>query len=69
MSPEHPRRLSDKIAAAHEQACDQGKAEVARHLLQALELELSAHGGTTDHRSVDSMIEAAFTRQQRLDAA
>lgn len=68
MSTEQPRRLSDKIAVAHQQACEQGKADVARHLLQALELELSAHGGTTDPRSVDSMIEAAFTRQQRLDA-
>lgn len=68
MSTESVRRLSDKIAFAHEQACEQGKADVARHLLQALELELSAYGSALDQRSVDSMIEAAFARQQRLDA-
>lgn len=66
-----PRRLSDKIVAAHEQACAQGKAEVARQLLYALELELSAHGGAnvSEHRSVDKTITAAFARQQQLDSA
>jgi hypothetical protein len=61
------QRLSDKIIAAHEQACAQGKAEVARHLLQALELELSAIGGAQDEaRDVDADVEAAFRRQQAL---
>ena len=64
------RRLADKILAAHEQACQQGKVEVARHLLQALELELSAHGGSgvEESRHVDAALEAAFARQNALDA-
>lgn len=64
------QRLSDKIVAAHEQACSQGKVEVARHLLQALELELSARGGADgDDREVDAAVEAAFQRQRELDPA
>lgn len=64
------KRLSDKIIAAHEQACEQGKAEVARHLLQALELELSAIGGDSqDTRDVDAAVAAAFQRQQTLSPA
>jgi len=63
------QRLSDKIIAAHEQACDQNKAEVARHLLQALELELSSSGGPkAEERAVDDAIRAAFERQQALDS-
>jgi hypothetical protein len=64
------KRLSDKIIAAHEQACAQGKAEVARHLLQALEMELSAIGGANqDTRDVDAAVAAAFQRQQALTPA
>lgn len=64
------QRLSDKIIAAHEQACQQGKPEVARHLLQALELELSSIGGPKDdERTVDDAIRAAFERQKTLDLA
>lgn len=64
------QRLSDKIIAAHEQACQQGKPEVARHLLQALELELSSIGGPKDdERAVDDAIRAAFERQKTLDLA
>ncbi|MBK1670793.1 hypothetical protein CKO28_22510 [Rhodovibrio sodomensis] len=60
------KRLSDKLIAAHEQACAQGKAEVARHLLQALEIELSAIGGREETRDVDAAVTAAFQRQQAL---
>lgn len=69
MTEAQPRRLSDRIVAAHEQACAQGKTEVARHLLHALELELSAYGGVaaTESRSVDEAIAAAFARQRELD--
>jgi hypothetical protein len=64
------KRLSDKIIAAHEQACAQGKAEVARHLLQALEMELSAIGGSTpDTRDLDAAVAEAFQRQQALTPA
>ena len=67
---EGPRRLSDKIALAHAQACDQGKREVAQHLLEALESELSAFGGrdAVERRSVDEMIAAAYARQRQLDS-
>lgn len=67
---DEPRRLSDKIVAAHAQACEQGKADVARHLLAALESELSAFGGpgAEEQRSVDETIAAAYQRQRRLDA-
>lgn len=65
-----PRRLSDKIVLAHEQACEQNKPEVARALLQALELELSAFGGgATEHRDVDEAVAAAYARQQAAERA
>jgi hypothetical protein len=64
------QRLSDKILAAHAQACEQGKPEVARLLLQALEIELSHRGGPKpEERSVDPALEAAFRRQKTLDAS
>jgi hypothetical protein len=68
---EGPRRLSDKIVSAHEQACEQGKTDVAQHLLAALESELSAFGGVNaqEKREVDEMVAAAYERQRRLDAA
>jgi len=66
--PEQPRRLGDKIVRAHEQACEQGKADVARALLRALELELSGFGNAPEQREADAEIQAAFERQQRLDS-
>ncbi len=39
------RRLSDKILAAFDQACDRGEIEVAELLLRALELTLTRAGG------------------------
>lgn len=65
------RRLSDKIVSAHEQACKQGKAEVARHLLHALEAELSAFGGedAAEQRAFDDAVAAAYARQRTVDSA
>ncbi len=64
------KRLSDKIIAAHEQACAQGKVDVAHHLLQALEMELSAIGGASaETRDVDAAVAAAFQRQHALSSA
>lgn len=65
---EEPRRLSDKIAAAHAQACEQDKTPVAAHLLAALESELSSYGGESaeEKRTVDEMIAAAYARQRQL---
>lgn len=64
-----PRRLSDKIVSAHEQACAQGKRSVAQHLLSALEAELSAFGGRNaeEKREVDEMVTAAYARQRDMD--
>ena len=55
------RRLSDKIIAAHGQACMEGKPEVAQCLLQAFEIGLTASGGgVRDKRRITEMLEAAF---------
>lgn len=55
------RRLSDKIIAAHEQACNERKTDIADLLLQALELDLSAIGGSKDDLRQSTMkLEAAF---------
>ena len=66
---ENYRRLSDKIILAHEQACQEGKPEVASFLLQDLEFDLSAIGGINDeHREETEMLEAAFERHEKLMA-
>jgi hypothetical protein len=39
------RRLSDKILAAFEQACEQGDVVAAEHLIRALEVALTKEGG------------------------
>ncbi|SDG45768.1 hypothetical protein SAMN05216241_1143 [Limimonas halophila] len=65
---DEPRRLGDKIVRAHEQAYEQGKADVARALLRALELELSSFGSAPEQREADAEIQAAFQRQQELDS-
>lgn len=61
MAPEQFRRLSDKIAAAHKQACEEKHEDVAELLIQALELHVSRIGGeTTEHRNSMPEIEEAF---------
>lgn len=64
------RRLSDKIVSAHQHACEQGKVDVARHLLHALESELSGFGGNDadEQRDFDDAIAAAYTRQRTVEA-
>jgi len=63
------RRLSDKIIAAHKQACDEGKPEVADFLLRALEFELSAIGGDQlEHRRDMPDVEAAFELHEKTFA-
>lgn len=42
---ERERRLSDKILSAFNQACEQKQIETAEHLLRALEVCLTRHGG------------------------
>ena len=61
------RRLSDKIIAAHRQACEEKKQDVANMLLQALEMDISAIGGDKEeHRQATEMMEKAFVRHDIL---
>jgi hypothetical protein len=65
------RRLSDKVLAAFNQACDGGDAEAAELLLRALEVILTKQGGaqSTDKRDDLSAVEAAFERLDALKAS
>jgi hypothetical protein len=71
-APSHtaPRRLSDKIVEAFEQACDRGETQVAEHLLRALESALTNHGGpaTTEKRHDVEPLTSAYTRLEELRA-
>lgn len=61
------RRLSDKIIAAHKQACDGNNHEVAGILLHALEVDLSAIGGDKkEYRESMEHLEQAFRRHQKM---
>lgn len=68
---EHSRRLSDKILAAFNQACDQGRIEVAEHLLRALELALTRHGGKgrPENRTELGPVVEAYGRLEALRRA
>ncbi|MBL4613970.1 MAG: hypothetical protein JKY27_03730 [Magnetovibrio sp.] len=60
------RRLSDKIIAAHEVACDEDKREIASFLLGALEYDLSSIGGDQEeHRRWSQQMENAFARHEK----
>lgn len=62
------RRLSDKILAAFNQACDQNQVDTAEHLLRALELSLTRYGGqnASDKRSQLGPVVEAFGRLEAL---
>ncbi len=61
------RRLSDKIIAAHSQACTEDKQDVATLLLQALELDISGIGGKNkEHREATEMLEQAFILHEKF---
>lgn len=62
------RRLSDKIIAAHEQACKEGRMDVAQLLVQALELDISSLSGTAEHRQATEELARVFERQQAYQA-
>ena len=67
---ENLRRLSDKIIAAHLQACDEGKLDAAELLLQALQVDLTGRGGAnTENREATEMIAAAFERHSAAKSA
>jgi hypothetical protein len=65
------RRLSDKILAAFDQACEQGQIGVAEHLVRALELALTREGGPgrVDQRHYMEPVIAAYERLRTLQAA
>ncbi|HEX7969859.1 MAG TPA: hypothetical protein VF502_16665 [Stellaceae bacterium] len=58
------RRLSDKILAAFDQACDRGEIEVAELLVRALELTLTRVGGkgSVDQRDELGPVLEAYAR-------
>lgn len=58
------RRLSDKILAAFNQACDHGEIEVAELLVRALELTLTKVGGkhSADRRDELGPVLEAYAR-------
>jgi hypothetical protein len=64
------RRLSDKILAAFDQACEQGQIGVAEHLVRALELALTREGGPNrvDKREYMEPVLAAYERLRTLQS-
>jgi hypothetical protein len=64
------RRLSDKILAAFNQACEQGQIAVAELLVRALELALTREGGANrvDKRERMEPVIAAYERLRALQA-
>jgi len=64
------RRLSDKILAAFEQACERRELDVAQLLVQALELTLTRAGGKSnvDKRVDMGPVNEAYDRLRRLRA-
>lgn len=60
------RRLSDKIIAAHQIACEEHKHEIASLLLEALEIDLSSIGGDQEeHRVWSELMEGAFALHEK----
>ncbi len=60
------RRLSDKIIAAHQTACEENKQEIASLLLGALEIDLSAIGGDkAEQRVWSERMEGAFALHKK----
>ena len=60
------RRLSDAILTAHEIACGENKKQIAIHLFEALELELTRIGGENeDRRENVKMVEDAFDLHEK----
>lgn len=62
------RRLSDKILAAFNQACDQRESDVAELLLQALDLTLTRQAGNdkNDLRNELGQVAEAYARLKTL---
>jgi hypothetical protein len=65
---QYDRRLSDKLLAAFDQACDQKLVAVAELLLRALETVLTKEGGAgvVDKRGDLGPVIAAYARLKEL---
>lgn len=63
-----PRRLSDKLLAAFDQACEQGHVEVAELVLKAIEIVLTVEAAPLDRerRSHLGPVIEAFGRLKAL---
>lgn len=60
------RRLSDAILTAHQVACDEDKKDIARLLMESLELELTRIGGDQeDRREATEAMESAFDLHEK----
>ena len=68
MSEPPMRRLSDKLLAAFNQACEQGYADIAEMLLRTLELALTREGGaqSSDKRTELGPVIEAYSRLLNL---
>lgn len=66
--PEPGRRLSDKILAAFDQACERRELDVAELLVKALETTLTRTGGkgNIDQRHELGPVVEAYAKLQRL---
>jgi hypothetical protein len=64
------RRLSDKILAAFDQACEQRQGDVAELLVRALDLTLTSQGGDSknDGRHDLGQVAEAYARLKTLRA-
>ncbi len=63
-----PRRLSDKLLAAFDQACEQGHVEVAELILKAIEIVLTEEAAPVERerRSHLGPVVEAFERLKAL---
>ena len=65
-----PRRLSDRILAAFDLACEQGNLPVAEALVRALDLVMTKEGGPArqDRRAELGPVADAYAKLHRLQA-
>lgn len=61
------RRLSDKIIAAHQTACEEKEKLIANLLLEALEVDLSKiDSAKGEHRKWSDEMESAFALHEKV---
>ncbi len=61
------RRLSDKLLAAHQQACEEKNGPIANKLLEALHIDLSRIGGEKlEYREDLDAFQEAFDNHHKI---